>query len=75
MKFACGTEITEGAECTGVDHANRPCAGVAVKGSPALLQPEYVFKNHAHGAVQPSLDLAKFKAKTEVKPDSASTDK
>lgn len=74
MKFACGTEITEGAECTGVDHANRPCAGVVVKGSPALGQPEYAFKNHAHGAVQPSLDLTKFKAKPTADKSSASTD-
>ena len=63
MKFACGTEITDGAECTGVDHANRPCAGIAIKGSPALFQPEYVFKNNATNSVQPSLDLSKFKAK------------
>lgn len=70
MKFACGTEITEGAECTGLDHMNRPCTGVTVKGSPALFQPDYVFKNYANGVVQPSLDLTKFKAKA---PDKAAS--
>ena len=60
MKFKNGTEIKDGDKVVGVDHRNVPCAGVAVKGSPALGQDEYVFKNNAHGAVQSSLSLTKF---------------
>lgn len=75
MKFACGTEITEGAECSGLDHANRPCSGVAVKGSPVLGQPDYIFKNNAHGHVQPSLDISKFKAVKPADKPAASTAK
>ena len=60
MNYSNGTAIKEGDKCVGVDHANRPCSGVVVKGSPALLQPDFVFKNDAHGAVQPSLSLEKF---------------
>lgn len=60
MKFKNGTEIADGDKVVGIDHFNRPCTGVAVKGSPALHQEDYVFKNDAHGAVQSSLSLTKF---------------
>ena len=60
MKFACGTDITDGAECTGHDLFGIAASGVAVKGIKG--QPEFVFKNHAHGQVHSGLDIQKFKA-------------
>ena len=60
LKYKNGTEAKEGDKVVGVDHCNRPCAGVVVAGIPAHGQDELVFKNDAHGAVQPSLSLAKF---------------
>jgi len=60
MKFKNGTEIKAGDKAVGVDHFGGPCAGVVVEGSPAKGQPAFVFKNNAHGAVQPSLDLTTY---------------
>ena len=60
MKFKNGTEITAGARCVGIDHFGGPCAGVAVKGVSTKGQPDFVFQNDAHGAVQPSLNLETF---------------
>lgn len=60
MKYKNGTEIKEGDKVVGFDHCNRPCAGIVVKGSPALLQEPFVFQNDSHGAVQSSLSLTKF---------------
>lgn len=60
LKYKNGTEVKDGDKVVGVDHCNRPCAGVVVKGIAAHGQDEYVFKNDAHGAVQPSLLLAGF---------------
>ena len=60
MKFKNGRDIKEGDEVVGVDHCNRPCAGVAVAGIKAHLQDDLVFKNNVHGAVQPSLHLNNF---------------
>ena len=74
MNFSNGTEIKLGDKCVGVDHANRPCAGVVVAGSPALSQDPLVFKNDAHGAVQPSLSLTRFLRMDETskaKPETA----
>jgi hypothetical protein len=76
MKFKNGTDIKAGDRCTGTDHQGGPCAGVAVKGIPAQGQDEYVFKNDAHGAVQPSLSLTRFLRMDEVstaKPETAET--
>ena len=60
MNFKNGTEIKDGDKVVGIDHCGRHCTGVAVKGSPALLQDDFVFKNDAHGAVQSSLSLTRF---------------
>ena len=60
MKFKNGTEIKVGDRCVGIDHFGGPCAGEVVKGVPVKGQPEYAFKNAAHGAVQPSLNLETF---------------
>jgi hypothetical protein len=60
LKFKNGTEVKENDKVVGFDHCNRPCAGVAIKGIPSQGQEEYVFKNDAHGAVQPSLSLTNF---------------
>lgn len=60
LKYKNGTEAKEGDKVVGVDHCNRPCAGVAIKGIPSQGQDELVFKNDAHGAVQPSLPLTNF---------------
>ncbi len=60
IKYKNGTEAKLGDKVVGVDHCNRPCAGVVVKGSPAHGQDELVFKNNLHGTVQSSLHLSKF---------------
>ena len=60
IKYLNGTEAKDGDKVVGFDHCNRPCAGVAIKGIAAHGQDELVFKNDAHGAVQPSLSLANF---------------
>ena len=60
IKYLNGTEAKAGDSVVGKDHCNRPCSGVVIAGSPAHGQDELVFKNDAHGAVQPSLSLTKF---------------
>jgi hypothetical protein len=60
IKYKNGTVAKEGDRIVGFDHCNRPCAGVVVKGIPSHGQDELVFKNDAHGAVQPSLNLTQF---------------
>ncbi len=59
-KYKNGTDAKAGDKVVGVDHCNRPCAGVVVAGFAAHGQPELVFKNDAHGAVQSSLSLSNF---------------
>ena len=79
LKYKNGTEAKEGDKVVGADHCNRPCAGVVVKGIPSQGQDELVFKNDAHGAVQPSLSLSTFLPEDEkdLKPENseASTSK
>ena len=60
IKYKNGTEAKDGDKVVGVDHCNRPCAGIVVKGIPSQGQADLVFKNAAHGAVQPSLALENF---------------
>ena len=66
MKFQNGTEIKVGDRCVGTDHFGGPCAGIVVKGVAAKGQPDFVFQNDAHGAVQPSLSLTRFLRMDEV---------
>jgi len=60
LKYKNGTDVKDGDKVVGFDHCNRPCAGAAVKGIVTQGQEEYVFKNDAHGAVQPSLSLTEM---------------
>ena len=60
LNYKNGTKVKDGDKVVGFDHCNRPCAGVAINGIAAQGQEEYVFKNDAHGAVQPSLSLTEF---------------
>lgn len=79
LKYKNGMEAKAGDKVVGVDHCNRPCAGVVVKGIPSHGQDELVFKNDAHGHVQPSLSLTNFLRsgesglKPSVKPETAAT--
>ncbi len=66
LKYKNGTEAKDGDKVVGFDHCNRHCSGVAIKGIPSQGQEELVFKNDAHGAVQPSLSLTNFLREDEA---------
>ena len=72
MKYANGTEIKAGDKVVGKDHRGCPCAGVAEKAVAAKGQhEEFVFKNDAHGAHQPSLSLTQFLRADEAEKSAA----
>jgi hypothetical protein len=68
IKYKNGTEAKAGDKVVGIDHFGGRCTGEVVAGIPVKGQPSLVFKNSAHGAIQPSLHLIHFLREDEAGP-------